>query len=91
MYIKAQTSNQFIFFNLKNPLLYIWCVYVVIVLYICLFLQVDNLNLATNLENYCLYAMLIACKCTPLYKKPNCNARSEPPYLATTLPNITTC
>jgi tryptophan-rich sensory protein len=52
--------------------------------YICLFFQVENLNLATNLENYCFYAMLIASKCTPLYKKLDCNAKSEPPYLATT-------
>ncbi len=30
-------------------------------------LQVENLNLATNLKNYYFYVMLIACKCTPLY------------------------
>jgi hypothetical protein len=29
--------------------------------------------------------MLIACKWTSLYKKLDCNAKSEPPYLATTL------
>jgi hypothetical protein len=46
--------------------------------------QVDNLNLATNLENYCFYAMLIACKSMPLCKKLDCDAKSEPPYLATT-------
>jgi hypothetical protein len=34
-----------------------------------LLLQVDNLKLATNLENYCFYAMLITCNCTPLCKK----------------------
>ncbi len=47
-------------------------------------LQVENLNIATNLENYCFYAMLIACKCMPLCKKLDYNAKSEPPYLATT-------
>jgi hypothetical protein len=73
-------ENMVDFKPFKSPILYIWCVYVAIVLYICLFLQVDNLNLATNLENYCLYAMLIAYKCMPLCKKPNCNTRSEPPY-----------
>jgi hypothetical protein len=35
----------------------------------CLFLQVENLNLTINLKNYCFYAMLITCKCMPLYKK----------------------
>jgi hypothetical protein len=50
----------------------------------CLLLQVENLNLATNLENYYFYAMLIACKCAPLCKKLNCNSKSEPPYIATT-------
>jgi hypothetical protein len=29
--------------------------------------------------------LLIACKCTPLYKKLDCNAKNEPLYLATTL------
>ncbi len=37
-------------------------------IYRLLLLQVDNLNLATNLENYFFNAMLIACKCMPLYK-----------------------
>ncbi len=83
MYIDAQTINHSIFFNFKSPLLYIWCLYVA-TFFICL-LHVDNLNLATSLENYCLYAMLIACKCTLLCKKMDCNAKSEPPYLATTL------
>ncbi len=53
--------------------------------YKCHLLQVDNLNLATNLKNYGFYAMLIACKCTPLCKKLNCKAKNEPTYLATTL------
>jgi len=46
-------------------------------------LQVDNLNVVTNLEKYCFYAMLIICKCMPLCKKLNYDAKSEPPYLAT--------
>ncbi len=37
-----------------------------------------------NLENYCFYAMLIACKCMPFYKKLNCDTKNEPPYLAIT-------
>jgi hypothetical protein len=84
MYIEAQTANRSIFFNFKSPLIYIWCIYVVIFFNRCLLLQVENLNLATKLENYCFYARLIACKCTPLYKKLDCDAKSEPPYLATT-------
>ncbi len=28
-----------------------------------------NLNLITNLKNYCFYAMLIACKCSPRCQK----------------------
>jgi hypothetical protein len=83
MYIEAQTTNHSKIFNFKSSLLYIWYIYVAIFFYRCLFFQVGNLNLATNLENYCFYAMLIACKCTPLCKKLNCNAKSEPPYLVT--------
>jgi hypothetical protein len=64
---------------------------IVYLVYICYnvfhkcLLQVDNLNLATNLENYCFYAMLITCKCMPLYKILDCDAKSEPPYLTTAL------
>jgi hypothetical protein len=47
----------------------------------CLLLQGGNLNLATNLENYCFYDMLIACKCTPLCKKLGYDTKNEP-YLA---------
>jgi hypothetical protein len=32
--------------------------------------------------------MLIACKCMPIYKKLDCDAKSEPPYLVTTQPNV---
>ncbi len=60
-------------------LMYICCNF----FYKCL-LQVDNLNLVTNLKNYCFYAMLIACKCMRFYKKMDCEAKSESPYLATT-------
>ncbi len=48
---------------------YIFGVYMLHLFYTCLFLQVDNLNLATNLKTYCFYAMLIACKCKPFCKK----------------------
>ncbi len=34
----------------------------------CLLFQAENLNLASNLENY-FYAMLTACKFMPFYKK----------------------
>ncbi len=76
--------NQSIFFKFKSPLLYIWCIYVAKSFNICLFLQVENLNLVTNLENYCFYVMLITYKCTPFCKKLDCDAKSEPPYPATT-------
>jgi hypothetical protein len=87
MYIEAQIANQSIIFNFKSLLLYIWCIYVVIVLIDVFFLQVENLNLATNLENYYFYAMLIACKCTTFCKKMDCDTKSEAPYLATTFNN----
>ncbi len=50
--------------------------------YRCFLFQVDNLNLTTNLENYCFCAMLFTCKCTPFYKKMDCDTRSESPYHA---------
>ncbi len=53
--------------------------------YRCLLLQVDNLNLATNLEFFCFYAMLIAFKCTSLCKKLDYYSKNVPPYLATAL------
>jgi hypothetical protein len=84
MYIKPQIVNQSIFFNFKSPLLYVWCIYDAIVFYWFFSLQVDNLILIKNLENYYFYAMLIACKFAPLCKKLDCDAKSEPPYLATT-------
>jgi len=83
MYIEAQTTKQSIFSTSKVHY-YIFGVYMLQFFFNSLFLQVDNLNLATNLENYCFYAMLIASKCTPLCKKLDCDIKSEPHYLATT-------
>ncbi len=83
MYIEAQIANRSIFFNFKSPLLNIWW-YGVVFKNKCLLFQVDNLNLASNLENY-FYAMLITCKCTPFCKNLHSDTKSEPPYLATTL------
>ncbi len=59
MHEYISTNNKPVhIFNFKSPLLYIWWIYVVIFLNRCLFLQVDNLNVATNLENYFFYVML---------------------------------
>jgi hypothetical protein len=85
MHVYRGTNNKLIhIFQLQKfitiYLMYICCNF----FYTCLPFQVDNLNLATNLENYCFYAMFIACKCMPLCKKLNCDAKNEPPYLATT-------
>ncbi len=52
-------------------------------------LQVENLNLATNLENYCFYAMLVACKCITLCKEMDCDAKNEPLNL-TYIPSLPT-
>jgi hypothetical protein len=84
MYINAQIVNQSIIFNFKSLLLYIWYIYVAIFFYRCLLFQVENLNVATNLENYNFYVMLITCKCTTLCKKLDCDTKNEPPYFATT-------
>jgi hypothetical protein len=85
MHVYKGTNNKLIhIFQLQNSitiyLVYICCNF----FYRCLLLQVDNLNLGTNLENYGYYAMIIACKCTPLCKKLDCDAKNEPPYLTTT-------
>jgi hypothetical protein len=89
MDVYRSTNNKpiHIFQLQKSIIIYIWCIYVIIFFNRCIFLQVDNLNLVTNLENYYFYAMLLACKCTPLCKQLDCNAKNEPPYLATTLGN----
>jgi hypothetical protein len=46
---KAQIENQSIFFNFKSPLLYIWSMYVTFFLYKFFFIEIENLNLITNL------------------------------------------
>jgi hypothetical protein len=46
--------------------------------------QVENLYLATNLENYYFHVMLITCKCMSFCKKLDHDAKNEPPYFATT-------
>jgi hypothetical protein len=82
MHVYRGTNNKLVhIFQLKKSI----TIYVANVFYKCLLLQVENLNLATNLENSFFYAMLVACKCMPLCKKLDCDAKSEPPYLATTL------
>ncbi len=58
--------------------------------YTCLLFQVDNLNLATNLKNYCFCAMFITCKCMPLCKKLDCDVKNEPPYFPTTFMFVAT-
>jgi hypothetical protein len=39
---KAQIENQSMFFNFKSFLLYIWCIYITMFLYICLKIQVQS-------------------------------------------------
>jgi hypothetical protein len=85
MHVYISTNNKLVHvFQLQKSiaiyLVYICCNFC----YRCLFLQVDNLNVATHLKNCCFYAMLIACKCTPLCKKLGCDTKSEPPYFVTT-------
>jgi hypothetical protein len=46
-----------------------------------LLLQVENLNLTKNLENHYFLAMLIACKCTPLFKKLDMTQKVSHPIL----------
>ncbi len=84
MHLYGGTNNKPIhIFQLKKSIT-IYFVYICCNLFNrCLVLQIDNQNFATNLENYYFYAMLIACKCTPLYKKLDHDAKNEP-YLVTT-------
>ncbi len=77
---KGTNSKPIHIFQLQKFII-IYLVYVCCKLF---FIQVENLNLATNLENYYFYAMLIACKCMPFCKTLNCDAKNEPPYLVTT-------
>jgi hypothetical protein len=80
------TNNKPIHIFQLQKLITIYLVYKCCNLFIrCIFRQVVNLNLATNLKNYCFYAMLITWKCMPLWKKLNYNTKNEPPYLATTM------
>jgi hypothetical protein len=69
-------------FQLQKSIIYVWCIYVVIFFYRCFFLQVDNLNLATNLENYFLNVILMTCKkCMARYKRLNRDAKVSHPIL----------
>jgi len=81
---KGKNNKPIDIFQPKKIHHYIFDVYMLAFFYKNIFLQVDNLNLVTNLKKYCFYAMLIACKCTPSCKKLDCNAKSEPPYFVTT-------
>jgi hypothetical protein len=87
MYVYGGTNNKPIpISQLQKPItIYLVCICYNF-FYRCLVLQIDNQNLATNLKNYYFNAMLIACKCTPLYKKLDYDTKNEPPYLATTQP-----
>ncbi len=86
MYVYKSTNSKLVhIFQLQKSVIiyfvHICCNFV----YRCLLFQIDNLNLATNFENYCSCAMLIACKCMPFCKKMDCDTKSEPHYHATTL------
>ncbi len=86
MHVHKSTNSKLVhIFQLQKLitkyLVYICCNFV----YRCLLFQVDNLNLATNLENDCSCAMLITCKCTPFCEKLDCDTKSEPPYHVITL------
>jgi hypothetical protein len=85
MHVYGGTNNKLVhIFQLQKSItIYLVCICCNF-FYRCFVLQIDNQNLATNLENYYFYAMLIACKCTPLYKKLDYDTKNEPPYLATT-------
>jgi hypothetical protein len=89
MHVYRGINNKLVhIFQLQKSII-IYLVYICYSFLNCFFLlQVNNLNLATNLENYYFYAMLITWKCTPLCKKLICDAKSEPPYLATTLQHL---
>jgi hypothetical protein len=84
MHVYRSTNNKLIHIFQLQKFITIYLVYVCCNFFYKCLLQVENLNLTTNFENYCFYVMLIAYKCTRLCKKLNCNAKSEPPYLATT-------
>jgi hypothetical protein len=84
MHLYKSTNNKPIHIFQLQKFITIYLVYICCkFFYICL-LQVENLDLTTNLENYYVYGMLIACKCTSFYITLDYDAKSEPPYLATT-------
>ncbi len=60
-----------------------WIFLVLLQGYRCLFIQVDNLNIITNLENYWFYGMLIT------HKKLDCDAKNEWPFGTTWTTRIT--
>jgi hypothetical protein len=85
MHVYRDTNNKIVHIFQFQNFITIYLVYICCNFFNrCFLLQVENLNLATNLDNYYFNAMLIASKCTPLYKKLDCDAKNEPPYLATT-------
>ncbi len=85
MHLYKSTNNKPIHIFQLQKFITIYLVYICCkFFYRCFLLKVNNQNLGTSLENYGFSAMLIACKCTPLYKKLDCDTKSEPPYLATT-------
>jgi hypothetical protein len=55
-----------------------WIFLVLLQGYRCLFIQVDNLNIITNLAYYWFYGMLIT------HKKLDCDAKNEWPYFGMT-------
>ncbi len=76
MYVYKCTNNKLVhIFQLQKSII-IYLVYICCNFKNkCLLLQVENLNLVTNLENYCFCAMLIACKRMPLCKKLDCDTK----------------
>ncbi len=85
MHVYKATNNKLVHIFQFQKFLTIHLVYICSnFFYRCLLLEVKNLYLPTNLKKYFLYAMLIACKCTPFYKRLHCDAKNEPPYLITT-------
>ncbi len=86
MHVYRSINNKSVHVFQLQKSITIYLVYICCNLFLkCLLLLFENLNLATNLDYFCFFTMLIACNCMPLYKTLNCNAKNEPPYLATTL------
>jgi len=88
MHVYRGTNSKLIHIFQLQKLNIIYLVYICCnFFYKCFLLQVENLNLATNLKFYYYYAMLITWKCMPLYKKLDYNTKNEPPYFATKYQN----